>query len=166
MREAAHFYQILHRQIRRRHRRLRKNRQTFSELAVREAVYVLPLKGNGALQAGHNTRNSLQRRALATAVRTDNRGYLALRNLQGNVMHNRFIVNADIDMIHLNNRLKILNIAHQISLLNKNKKKGAPKKAMMMPTGSSIGAKITRAKVSLSVTIAMPSNADAGSSSL
>ena len=129
-------------------------------------MYVLPLKGNCALQAGHNTRNRLQRRALAAAVRTNNRGHLALWNLQGNIMHNRFIVNADIDMVHLNNRLKILNFAHQISLLNKNKKKGAPKKAMMIPTGSSIGAKITRANVSLSVTMAMPSNADAGSSSL
>ena len=117
---------------------------------------ILSLKGNTPLFHRPNTTNSLQRRALTTAIGADNSRNLTLGNLQGQIVHNSLFINTHINMVGCQNR------SHQISLLSKNRKKGAPKKAIIMPTGNSIGAKITRAKVSLKVTIATPNKAAAG----
>ena len=48
------------------------------------------------------------------------------------------------------------------SFRKRNKKNGAPMKAMMMPTGNSAGARISRAAVSLKVTVATPRMAAPG----
>ena len=98
MRKASHFNQILHRQIRRRNRRLRQNRQTAGKFAVRQAMDILAQETDAALGTRQNAGNSLQRCALAAAVGTDDGSNLALGNCQRQIMDDCFFVNCYINM--------------------------------------------------------------------
>ena len=108
-----------------------------------------------ALILGIQGGKHAQKRRLSRAVRADDRRALADGKLDVQIVQDCFSCKRHRKMA---NRHR-----HQSSLLNRNKKNGAPRTAMRMPTGSSTGAKAVRANVSLKVTTAAPKSADAGS---
>ena len=67
---------------------------------------------------------------------------------------------------HMNVRNSNCNITHHALLLNRYRKNGAPRKAMMMPAGISIGEKRTRPSVSQKTSTPAPRIAEPGTTYL
>ena len=137
---------------------LRQHGDMTGQLPPAEGRDVPSENGNRPLVRPQHAAHGLEERTLAAAVGSDDGRDAALFNKNGNIAQDIPASQGKGQMLCRNG---VIHRCHT-SFRRRNKKNGAPMKAMIRPAGSSTGAKSTRASVSLSVTTAMPSKAEPG----
>ena len=140
--KAAAVYEAPHRHVRRRLDALRQYGEPSRERLPLELADVASRQKDLACGRLRKAREQPQERRFTRAVRPDDGRAAARFDGEREVREDRRMAHPVREMICREYR-------RHNCLLSRNKKNGAPSAAMMMPTGSSTGAKATRANVSL-----------------
>ncbi len=138
---------------------LRQHGNMTGQLPPAEGSDVPSENSNRPLVRPQHAAHGLEERTAAAAIGPPDDGRDAARfNGKGNIAQDIPASQGKGQMLCRNG---VIHGCHT-SFRRRNKKNGAPIKAMIKPAGSSTGANSTRASVSLSVTTAMPSKAEPG----
>jgi hypothetical protein len=160
MRQPPHGHDISNREVKPDRTCLFNHRQTARDFARPEAGNILPTELDASLIRPQTSGDEPKQRALSGSIRPDQSDGLTRLNAQADI--------AQYPVSYLVGERDTLDVDAHYSLaplaLSRYKKNGAPKNAVITPTGSSAGAKAVRAIRSDHTRKHPPAIAEAGSS--